>query len=64
METHSLIERGLLMALGSFATLMAVRLSLISNVDLATKWVMAIMAVFVVLTIVLKRSRRAANNGS
>lgn len=64
METNSLIERGLLMALGSFATLMAVRSSLISNVDLATKWVMAIVAVLVVLTIVLKRSRRAANNGS
>lgn len=60
----SIVERMLLMALGSLGTLMALRLSLLPSIDLATGWVLGLMAGLVLLTIMLNRNYRAANNGS
>lgn len=64
LQAHALIERVMLGALGSFATLMAIRLSLISDIDLATKWMLAIMAGLVVLTVILGRFRSTTAEGS
>lgn len=63
LHSHALIERLMLMALGSFATLMAIRLSLISDIDLATKWMIAIVAGLVVLTVIANRFRSTSAAG-
>lgn len=62
MGTQSIVERVLVGVMGSFATLMAMRLSLISDVDLAMKGTIAAMAGLLVLSIVLGRFRRAPSN--
>ena len=64
LQAESLIERVMLGALGSFGTLMAVRLSLISNVDLAAKWMLGVLAGLMVLTLIIKRFRSTAAKGS
>ena len=62
LQSYPLIERIMASVLGSFATLMAIRLSLISDIDLATKWVLGVMASLVVFAIIVNRFRPVAKD--